>query len=190
MTVDPSHTENPTSHPSAINISCTDNQKNIYVMLSWKDRVRPDQLMDKMWELYFAYDCELIGIESYVYQKVLKYWLYERIINDPENRSMKIIELKHKKKQSKEDHISALAPFVNTGRIRFLKSQTTLIYSLSRFPKAKDRDEADCLAYQIQLVKPSGYTPKKQENPNSLNAWRKRIKKIRQGTRNYNYIGR
>ncbi len=179
MTVDPSHTENPTSHPSAINITAADSDKNMFCMLSWKDKIAPDKLIDKIWELYFDYDCECVGIESYVYQKVLKYWLYERIINDPEGRSMRIVELKHKKKQSKEDHIAGLAPYVNTGKYKFMRSQKTLVYSLSRFPKSKDRDEADAAAYQLLLVKPSGYTPKVKENPNSLNAWKKKIKRLR-----------
>lgn len=179
MTVDPSHTENPTSHPSAINITASDSDKNMFCMLSWKKKVAPDKLIDYLWEYYFAYNCEMLGIESYVYQKVLKYWLYERIINDKQGRSMRIVELKHKKKQSKEDHIAALAPYVNTGKYKFLRSQTTLVYSLSRFPKSKDRDEADAASYQLHLVKPSGYKPKPKENPNSLNAWKKRIRQIR-----------
>lgn len=178
MTVDPAHTENPTSAYSAINITAVDNEKNLYCLLSWRDKIDPRVLMDKMIEYYFAYDCEVIGIESYVYQKVLKYWLEERMMNDPQRRYMHIEELKHKGR-SKEDHIAALAPFVNTGKCQFLRSQTTLTYSLSRFPKAKDRDEADCVAYQLQLVKPSSYKLMERESPNSLNAWKKRIKKIR-----------
>jgi len=189
MTVDPSHTEDPTSHPSAINITAVDNVKNMFCLLSWKDRITPDKLMDKLWNFYFDYDCELLGIESYVYQKVLKYWLQERIINNKENVHMRIVELKHKKKQSKEDHIAALAPYVNAGRYRFLKSQTSLVYSLSRFPKARDRDEADAAAYQLHLVKPSGFKVMKKEDPNSLNAWKKRIKKIRGISNNGLYVG-
>jgi hypothetical protein len=189
MTVDPSHTENPTSHPSSINITAVDNEKNMYCMLSWKDRIAPDKFIDKIWEFYFAYECEKIGIEAYVYQKVLNYWLYERIINDPENRHMRIVELKHKKKQSKEDHIAALAPYVNTGKYKFLKSQTSLVYSLSRFPKAKERDEPDAAAYQLHLVKPSNFKKVKKENPNSLNAWKKRIERY-ENRNNSSYIGR
>lgn len=178
MTVDPSHTENPTSHPSAINVTATNAEKDMFCLLSWHDRVAPDKLIDKLWEFYFAYDCEVLGIESYVYQKVLKYWLRERLINDPEHRMMKIVELKHKGK-TKEDHIAALAPYVNAGKYKFLSSQTTLTYSLSRFPKAKDRDEADAAAYQLYLVKPSSYKESKLESPNSLNAWKKRIQSMR-----------
>ena len=189
MTLDPSHTENPTSHPSAINITAVDNEKTMFCLLSWKDRVNPTKLIDKIWEFYFAYECEMLGIESYVYQKVLKFWLYDKIINDKENRNMRIVELKHKGK-SKEDHIAGLAPYVNAGKYRFLRSQTTLVYSLSRFPKAKDRDEPDAAAYQLNLVKPSSYKEVKKENPNSLNAWKKRIARIR-GLRNKSnlYVG-
>lgn len=189
MTIDPSHTENPTSHPSAINITAVDNEKNMFCLLSWKDRITPDKLIDKIWKLYFSYECECVGIESYVYQKVLKYWLQERIVNDPENKFMKIIELKHKKHQSKEDHIAALAPYVNAGKYRFLSSQTTLIYNLSRFPKAKERDEADAAAYQLLLVKPSGYKVNKTENPNSLNSWKRKIKRMRGISENGLYVG-
>ena len=143
-----------------------------------------------MWDFYFDYDVELLGIESDVYQVALIHWLNERIINDKLNRSMRIVELKARGK-AKEDRIAALAPYVNAGKYKFLKSQTTLMYSLSRFPKAKDRDEADATAYQLYLVKPSGYKIMKKENPNSLNAWRKRIAKIRGNSSHIaNYIGR
>ncbi len=189
MTVDPSHTENPTAHYSAINITATDNEKTMFCLLSWRDRIAPDKLLDNIWNFYFDYDCDEIGIESYVYQKVLKYWLYERIINDKEHRLMKIIELKHKGK-NKEDHVAGLSPYVNTGQYRFLKSQTTLVYSLSRFPKAKSRDEADAAAYQLYLVKASGYKEVKKEDPNSLNAWKRRIKRMRGLSERANmYIG-
>ncbi len=178
MTVDPAPTKNPTSNYSAINITAVDNEKTMFCLLSWRDKVNPNILIDRMWDFYFNYECEAIGIETDVYQIALKYWLYERIVNDESNRSMKIIELKARGK-SKEDRISAMAPYVNTGKYKFLKSQNTLVYSLSRFPKSKDRDEADACAYQLYITKPSGYKPKPKENPNSLNSWRKRIAKIR-----------
>ncbi len=179
MTVDPSHTDNPTSHDSAINVTAVDNEKSMFCLLSWKGKVAPDKFMDKIWELYFNYECELLGIEAYVYQNVLKYWLQERIVNDPENKLMIIRELKHVGR-SKDDHIAALGPYVNTGKYKFLQSQSTLVYSLSRFPKAKDKDEADAAAYQLQLVKPSSYTTVEKEDPNSLNAYKRRMKKVRQ----------
>lgn len=178
MTVDPAPTTNPSSSHSAINITAVDNEKKMYCLLSWRDKVKPDVLIDKMLEFYFNYDCESIGIESDVYQVALKFWLRERIINDPENKSMKIIELKARGKK-KEDRIAALGPYVNAGVYKFLRSHTTLVYSLSRFPKAKSRDEADAMAYQLYLVKPSGYTDIVVEKPNSLNAWKRRIAKLR-----------
>jgi len=58
-------------------------------------------------------------------------------------------------------------------------NQKTLTFQLERFPKAKDRDEADCAAYQLLLVKPGSVSVVKHENPNSLNAWKRRIKKMR-----------
>lgn len=189
MTVDPAPTKNPTSSYSAINISATDGEKNIFVVLSWRDKVNPNTLIDKIWEFYFAYECDAVGIESDVYQVALKYWLYERITNDPENRFMKIHELKARGK-AKDDRISALAPYVNTGKLKFLRSQTTLVYSLSRFPKAKSRDEADALAYQLYLLKKSSFKEVKKENPTSLNAWKKRIKKLRGvSSQNASFIG-
>jgi hypothetical protein len=178
MTVDPAPTTDPTSSYSAINITAVDSEKNMYCILSWRDKVNPNVLIDRLWDFYFKYDCEKLGIESYVYQRALKFWLYERIVNDKKNRTMSIVELKHKGK-SKEDHIAGIAPYVNIGKYKFLKSQQTLVYSLSRFPKAKARDEADAAAYQLLLVKPSGYKTVKKENPNSLNAWKKRIMRIR-----------
>lgn len=175
MTVDPAPTKNPTSNYSAINITAVDENKTMYCLLSWRGKVNPDKLIDKLWELYFAYDCEKLGIETDVYQIALKYWLYERVVNDKKNRNLKIIELKARGK-AKQDRISALAPYVNTGRFKFLQSQNTLVYSLSRFPKAKDRDEADAAAYQLYLVKPSSVKTSVIEDPNSLNSWKKRIR--------------
>lgn len=190
MTVDPAHTENPTSAYSAINITATDNEKNMYCILSYRDRVNPTIFMDMIWKFYFEYECEKIGIEKYVYQKALKHWLMERVVNDPEHKVMRIVELDHKGK-SKEDHIAALSPYVNTGRYKFMRSHTTLIYSLSRFPKAKWRDEADAAAYQLYLVKPSSKKEMKIVHPNSLESWKRRIKRARGllGNRPGLYVG-
>ncbi|GAG67020.1 unnamed protein product, partial [marine sediment metagenome] len=82
MTVDPAPTTNPTSSYSAITICATD-AEYMYIMLSWRDKINPQQLIDKMWEFYFDYECEAIGIESYVYQVALSWWLQERITKDP-----------------------------------------------------------------------------------------------------------
>ncbi|GAG67017.1 unnamed protein product [marine sediment metagenome] len=101
---------------------------------------------------------------------------------------MKIVELKHRGR-TKEDHIAALSPYVNTGKIKFKKSQTTLIYTLSRFPKARYKDEADALAYQLYLMKPSSYNEIPKEDPNCLNAWKKRIKKWRKPSIYANFVG-
>lgn len=189
MTVDPAPTTDPTSSYSAINITAVDNEKNMFCVLSWRDKVNPNILIDRLWQFYFQYECECLGIESYVYQRALKFWLYERIVNAKNNKYMNIVELKHPGK-SKQDHISGLAPYVNTGKYRFLKSHTTLVYSLSRFPKSKARDEADAAAYQLLLVKPSGYKTKKKENPNSLNAWKKKISRMRGKVKNNGlYVG-
>jgi len=177
MTVDPAPTQNPTSHPSAI-VICAADADNVYVLLSWRDKVTPTQLIDKMWDFYFKYEVECLGIESDVYQVALKYWLQERIMNDKDHKYMKIVELKARGKK-KEDRIAALSPYTDSGKFKFKKSQKTLIYSLSRFPKAKDRDEADALAYQLYLVKPSSYREKPIEDPNSLNAWKRRMGKLK-----------
>jgi len=178
MTVDPAPTKNPTSSYSAINITATDD-KNYYVVLSWRDKLNPNELIDNIWKFYFDYNCEMLGIESYVYQVALVHWLQERLMNDPDNKYMRIVELKHRG-QSKNDHIAALAPYVNLGKYKFKKSQTTLIHALSRFPKAKWKDEADAMAYQLQLVKPSSLNEAKPEVPwNSLYAWKKRMKKLK-----------
>jgi len=157
-------------------------------LLSWRGKVAPDKLIDKLYQLYFDYDCELMGIETDVYQVALKYWLQERIVNDPDNKSMKIMELKARGK-SKEDRISAMGPYVNAGKYKFRKSQSTLMFSLSRFPKAKDRDEADAMAYQLYLIKPASVKVVKNTNPKSLDSWKARIKKLRSTKQNAHYVG-
>ena len=182
MTVDPAPTTNPTSSFSAINITKVDPKKNMYCVLSWRDKVTPDKLIDTLYKLYFDYECEKLGIETDVYQVALKYWLQERIRRDEKHRYMKIIELKARGK-AKQDRIAALGPYVNAGQYQFKKSQSTLMYSLNRFPKAKDRDEADAAAYQLFLVKPSGITNVIEVNPKSLNAWKERVKRLRRPKR-------
>ena len=177
MTVDPAPTQDPTSAYSAINITASD-AKTYYVLLAWRDKVIPTKLIDKIYKYYFDYECEKVGIETDVYQVALKYWLRERILNDKKNRYMKIEELKARGKK-KEDRIAALEPYVNSGRYKFKKNQKNLIWELSRFPKAKSKDEADAMAYQLFLLKPSHYKEEEHEDPRSLNAWKRRTKRMR-----------
>jgi len=175
MTVDPAHTDNPTANYSAI-VICAVSEDKRYVLLTWRDRVTPGKFVDKMEELYYKYNCEKIGIETDVYQIALKYWLYERMIKA--DKYMKIIELKARGK-AKDDRISALEPYVNTGQIIFARDQQDLVYELDRFPKARTKDLADCLAYQLEIskYKSAPGKEKRKESRNSLFAWKRRMKR-------------
>ena len=177
MTVDPAPTKNPTSSYSAISITAA-SKINMYVLLSWRDKINPNILIDKMWDFYFKYECEAIGIETDVYQIALKYWLMERMTQDEDHRFMKIVELKARGKV-KEDRIAALSPYVNTGKIKFKKNQKDLVWELSRFPKASTRDLADALAYQLYIFKPSLYKNTEKERPGSLDMWKRRMGKMK-----------
>lgn len=101
-----------------------------------------EQVFDKMQEHQVPY----LQVETIGFQKLLKHWLYEGMRE--RNFYFGIEEIKTHKK-SKEARIMALQPRISSGSLLFGPEQDEVISEFLAFPRGKNDDMIDALAFQI-----------------------------------------
>lgn len=101
-----------------------------------------EQVFDKMQEHQVPY----LQVETIGFQKLLKHWLYEGMRE--RNFYFGIEEIKTHKK-SKEARIMALQPRISSGSLLFGPEQDEVISEFLSFPRGKNDDMIDALAFQI-----------------------------------------
>jgi len=156
-TVDPAISERIEGDFSGIVTTGVDYENNKYVLETKRLKVNPFELINEMFEVYKRFKPLMLGIETAVFQKTLKYWIMQEM--QKRNIYLPIIELKSEQK-SKEYRISALQPIVEFGSIYFSKSMVELIDEILTFPIMRHDDLIDPLAYQVPMWSP----PVKREN--------------------------
>lgn len=178
MTLDGAITEGKNDY-SAIVITTTDFEKNIYVLETWFKQVDPMRLMDEMIRLYFKWKCMKLALQETILEKMLKFYLKEKMRR--EKFWMNIIPLKKNTEQNKEYLIKSLQGWYESGCIYHLESMRgeELEDELLRFPKARYDDVADALQMQQEIILASSKTAAVREyDRNSLHAWKRRLKKV------------
>jgi len=174
MTVDGAVTEGKNDY-SAIVVTTTDSENNIYVIETWRKQVDPMTLTAKIVELYFKWNCIKCGMQKTVLEKMLMFYLKEKMKKD--RFYMNLVPLKMDTRTSKEYKIKSLQPFYESQCIYHRRGLSDLEDELLRFPKAKSDDLVDALQMQQDLVMPSsGKKVVRQEEPGSLISWKKKLK--------------
>ena len=178
MTMDGAVTEGKNDY-SAIMITTTDHEKNIYVLKTWSGQVDPITLMDKMFELYFEWNCIKLGAQTSIIEKMLSFFLKRRMIK--EKKFMNMIPLRKNTAENKEYSIKSMAGWYESGCIFHIEGERSgnLEEQLLRFPKARHDDLADVLQMQQEIVVSSSKKAvMKDFDRNSLHSWKRRLKKV------------
>jgi phage terminase large subunit-like protein len=130
-----------------------DNQ-NFWNLQAWRERLNPQDLLDKLFFLHHNARYEKIGIEKTMYSQVIQPFLEEEMRK--RNTFLPIVELHHNQKK-KEERIKWLVPRYSSGAIYHIRGRTAdLEEELISFPKAKNDDVSDAVAYQVQIAEASG----------------------------------
>ena len=165
---------------SAIMITTTDSEKNIYVLKTWNDKVDPTTLMNKMFELYFDWHCIKCGAQTSVIEKMLGHFLKKKMIKA--KKFMTMIPLKKNTAENKEYSIKSMQGWYESGCIFHIEGERDgeLESQLIRFPKARNDDLSDVLQMQQEIIVASSKraTISKDHDRNSLHSWKKRLKKV------------
>lgn len=137
--------------------------KNVWHLEAWKQRITPDKLIDQLFALQAQNNYTTIGIEETMFLLVIKPFL------DAEMRKrdiyLPIVPLKHEQTK-KEIRVRALIPRYASGSIYHIEGKCSeLEFEQSVFPFGANDDVVDSCAYQVQLVGGSSRTAFKQHKP-------------------------
>jgi len=126
---------------------------NIYLLNAWWDRVEPDRIIDKLFEIVLEYKPERVGIETIQYQKMLALEIRKQMTI--RNRYFVLEEVKPK--AEKEARIrTTLQPRYANHVIYHPKDKDESVNELEneliKFPNGKHDDYADCLASVVAML--------------------------------------
>ena len=122
-----------------------DHFHNWYILDIFRDRVTPNQLINKLYETYERWHPIEIAIEDVAFQKVLQYAINEE--GRKRRKYLPIVEVKPEMR-SKDERIRGLQPLYANGVIFHKKD---LVYNdyledeLTRFPRGRHDDIVDAL---------------------------------------------
>jgi phage terminase large subunit-like protein len=129
---------------TGIVVNCTAPDGKRYLAYANREKLAPDQLVDRLFGLYLEYRPRLIVIEEAAMQIIIQYWLrqemrvrniYLPLKGDPVPNTM-----------SKETKLfQALQPIYSSGVMHHRSQQTALEEELFTFPKSKHDDIMDAL---------------------------------------------
>lgn len=152
-TVDPAISERQTADYTAIVTIGVDDRNNWYVLDVLRRRLTPKQIIEAIFYIYSNYKPLQIGIETVAFQKALKFFLQEEMRS--RNLFLPLRELKTESRISKDMRIRAIQPRFEQGTIYIKETQKQLMDELLYYPKWKNDDIVDALAYQLQIAFPT-----------------------------------
>lgn len=145
MRVDPAISERPGAARSAIVVDGVYKDDRVFLLDAWAKRCQPFEMIDKIFELYKKWNCEMVGIEAVAYQKVLKPVL-ER---EAEQRGswLNVVECRPDSRERKENRIRGrLEPIFERGLYWVREDQEDWLEEFDQFPHGATCDLLDATA--------------------------------------------
>lgn len=164
-TVDPAISDSATADYTAIVTVGVDAKWNMYVLDIFRSRVKPDEIINAIIDIYARFKPIRIGIESVAFQKSLIHFFRERCKNL--NLNIAVEELKRDTKVTKYQRISAIQPKLEYGELYITKdcrNKEHLLDEMKRFPKCAHDDCVDALADILRI----GFKPETYATPNRI----------------------
>ena len=115
LMVDPSMGERNESDESGLVLTGTDHLGNIYILETIKERLKPPDLIDAMFGLYFKWSPRLISFEDVAFSGLFAYWFDEKCREMGVSPS--IFRYKPGGRRSKRARILGMANYFADGRI-------------------------------------------------------------------------
>ena len=156
----------------------TDSENNWYILDMWRGQVLPMALADKLIEMSYYWFPNVVGIETITYELMLKLYVDAKMRR--EGIVLPVQAIDQGNRLSKELKIKALQPMFESKCIYFPRNHPltpVLKEELERFPRGKNDDLADTLQMFRELVFPSRNFKIKSKGPNSLDAWKDKLKR-------------
>lgn len=141
----------------------------IYVLEVKRGHYTEDQMVDELFLTYERYHPLSICIETVAFQKTLQHYIMKEIKR--RGRSLPLNEVLPESDESKEKRIRLLQPMYMRSDIFHSKSVPNIEYledELLRFPKGKNDDTADAMAYAVRASFPPRQKDKEGKNKSYL----------------------
>lgn len=151
ITIDPAISVEKDADYTAMVTVGVDEFRNIYILDIVRARLKPKEIIDTLFDLWHMYSPVKIGIEDVAFQKSLQYALTEEM----HNRYVYLpITPLRPGGRAKEQRIRGLQPLYANQKIfhsKHVRNIMVLEDELTRFPRGKNDDTADALAYILDL---------------------------------------
>lgn len=138
-------------------------------------RLIPSDLVDTIFELVKKWKLHRIGLETFAFQKTLKYDIQRKQRESGIFFSVDELGKRHSGRGeqilSKEARIRCLQPFFEQGLVEIRSDMAPLIDELLAFPRGRHDDLIDALSYQLDYLVPSIGTQKSKETKHGSMDW-------------------
>lgn len=153
ITVDPGGEKNKNDKTSIQVVGKEHDGTSWYHLEEITANLDPLEIIEALFMLKAKYGSRLakVGIEAFVYQKSLVYYVTEQ--QKIRQSFFDVVEIKGK--GSKEERIKSLVPLYKSGTLYHRKADVELERELLQFPRGKHDDRADALSMMTQLIEPT-----------------------------------
>jgi predicted phage terminase large subunit-like protein len=162
--VDPAISQNEDADYTAMVVVSMDEFSKVFVREIVRERLTPIEIIDRLFLLDERWRPRSVGIESVAFQKSLQYYINEECRK--RGHYLPMTEIRPESQESKEQRIRGLQPYYARGDVFHPTHVPNIDYfedELLRFPRGKNDDTIDALAYFPQLA----FTPKKKKERES-----------------------
>lgn len=154
MSIDPAISLSKDADYTAMGVAGIDSFTNIFLKDMIRGRMKPSELIDKIFLLDELWHPQLILLETIAYQKALAYALREEM--QKRRRFLPIVEVNQHEK-SKDQRIRGLQPLYMNKKIWHPKNHPLTPYleeELRTFPRARHDDLADMFSMMLDYLTP------------------------------------
>lgn len=179
LTIDPAISLGRDADYSAFVVAGMFSDRRIRVVESIHKRLIPSDLVDQVFELVKKWRLHRVGIETFAFQKTLKYDIQRQQRERGLFFSVDELGKRHSGRGeqvlSKEARIRRLQPYFEQGLVELAPSMSDLKDELLAFPRGRHDDLIDALSYQLDYLVPSLEKSAESRNPihGSVDWWLK-----------------
>jgi len=141
--IDPSMGEDEDSDETGIVVTGTDHHNNVYILETIRERLKPHQLIQKMFELNSRWYPRVFSVEEVNFSAIYRYWFEQecqRLGINPQVHGYKT------KQRKKESRVKVLGPLGIAGQLYCLEGMHELREEWERFGVIKKFHLLDALA--------------------------------------------
>jgi predicted phage terminase large subunit-like protein len=169
LTIDPAVSLSKDADYSAGIVAGMYADRRIRVVDSFHRRCVPSELIDEIFAMVKKWRLHRVGIETFGFQKTLKYEIQRRQRETGDFFSVDELGKRHTGReeapQSKAARIRRLQPYFEQGLVEIRRDMSELVTEILSFPRGKHDDLVDALAYQLDYLVPSMGKSSEEKNP-------------------------